>query len=306
MAESIVNKRTQPFGGGVKPSSNATLHERIRTFFESLKWMRHTALVAVSFASLVKNKMLNIVDFIKSLFIKCFSMTYLTKAVAFTLAETLVVMGIIGVVAALTIPNLNQSTGDREKVAKVKKIYANLEDALGRATAVYGPFDVLFQTDTTDAAKANRFGERMTEFMKVSKNCKMEVNQGCLSSAKIKWINGTEEACYDADNTFYKFITADGISVAFNSNGFALVDIDGPTKGPAQFGKDTFLFLLEDNNFVPFRRDFSLCLTDLSLAFVYCAFGWVIDYCNMDYLKLSEDIKCPNGTTPTEKNPRCN
>lgn len=40
---------------------------------------------------------------------------------AFTLAETLIVMGIIGVVAALTIPNLNSSTADKEKVAKLKK-----------------------------------------------------------------------------------------------------------------------------------------------------------------------------------------
>ena len=45
---------------------------------------------------------------------------------AFTLAETLIVMGIIGVVAALTLPNLNSSTGDKEKVVKVKKIYQNL------------------------------------------------------------------------------------------------------------------------------------------------------------------------------------
>lgn len=63
----------------------------------------------------------------------------LKKALAFTLAETLIVMGIIGVVAALTIPNLNSSTANKEKVAKVKKIYANLEDAVGRAQAVYGP-----------------------------------------------------------------------------------------------------------------------------------------------------------------------
>lgn len=58
---------------------------------------------------------------------------------AFTLAETLIVMGIIGVVAALTIPNLNSSTADKEKVAKLKKVYSNLEDAVGRAEAVYGP-----------------------------------------------------------------------------------------------------------------------------------------------------------------------
>ena len=50
---------------------------------------------------------------------------YLTfrKAFAFTLAETLIVMGIIGVVAALTIPNLSSSTANKENVARVQKAY---------------------------------------------------------------------------------------------------------------------------------------------------------------------------------------
>lgn len=37
----------------------------------------------------------------------------------------------------------------------------------------------------------------------------------------------------------------------------------------------------------------------------YTAAAWVIDYDNMDYLKLDSSKKCPNGTTPTEQNPRC-
>ena len=69
---------------------------------------------------------------------------------AFTLAETLIVMGIIGVVAALTLPNLNSSTGDKEKVAKVKKIYQNLNDAFGRAQAVYGPYNEWFVNDAKE------------------------------------------------------------------------------------------------------------------------------------------------------------
>ena len=63
-------------------------------------------------------------------------MKKITKLLAFTLAETLIVMGIIGVVAALTIPNLNSSTADKEKVAKLKKVYSNLNDAIGRSEAV--------------------------------------------------------------------------------------------------------------------------------------------------------------------------
>ena len=70
---------------------------------------------------------------------------------AFTLAETLIVMGVIGVVAALTLPNLNNSTGDKEKVAKVKKIYAELNDAFGRAEVAYGPINQWFVNDTTES-----------------------------------------------------------------------------------------------------------------------------------------------------------
>ena len=35
------------------------------------------------------------------------------------------------------------------------------------------------------------------------------------------------------------------------------------------------------------------------------ASAWVINYDNMDYLKLDSSGKCPNGKTPTEQNPRC-
>ncbi|MBR1942811.1 hypothetical protein IJ843_03645 [bacterium] len=42
----------------------------------------------------------------------------------------LIVIDIIGVVAALTLPNLNSSAGDKEKVVKVKKIYQNFVQKL--------------------------------------------------------------------------------------------------------------------------------------------------------------------------------
>ena len=65
----------------------------------------------------------------------------------------MVVIGIIGVVAALTLPNLNSSTGDKEKVVKLQKIYSNLQDAFGRAEIVYGPYDEWFVNDGDDEDK---------------------------------------------------------------------------------------------------------------------------------------------------------
>ena len=79
------------------------------------------------------------------------------KHLAFTLAETLIVMGVIGVVAALTLPNLNQSTGNKEKAVKLQKLYSNLNDALGRAQVVYGPID----TWSKDGNMTERFMNRL-------------------------------------------------------------------------------------------------------------------------------------------------
>ena len=52
-------------------------------------------------------------------------------SLAFTLAETLITIGMIGIIATLTLPTLMSGTNDKEIVAKVKKTYANLNEALG-------------------------------------------------------------------------------------------------------------------------------------------------------------------------------
>ena len=304
MAESIVNKVTQPFGGGVNPSSNATLHERTKRFFESVKILCHAELVSASPIGLVKNKIEHRKT-ILSAFIERFRMTKTSsfaKALAFTLAETLVVMGIIGVVAALTIPNLNQSTGDREKVAKVKKIYSNLEDALGRAQAVYGPLDEWFQNDGDDnEAKTKRFAERMIEFMKVSKNCGQE-ESGCFASTNVTYSDGSDsgESYDDHPDGSYNVVLADGTSVLFLIGGYysnrIRVDIDGPNKGKNFQGIDLFDFGLgfDDYDYVQKNTiypSYPTNGTDSGEAFIkdYTT-AWVIQNGNLDYLKCPDEL----------------
>ena len=243
---------------------------------------------------------------------------YLTfrKALAFTLAETLIVMGIIGVVAALTIPNLNKSTGDREKVAKLKKIYSNLEDAFGRATAIYGPIDEWFSNLPAGMDTTTRVGDRLTEFMKVSKNCGREKNKGCLNTTQKNMFDGG--VTNPDNNTSYKFVLADGATVAITPLGIMYVDIDGANKGATQLGKDVFIFVyyFEDNGiidalYVPRADNMAQYIGFLTPKSgqkeenAGFATGWIIDYGNMDYLKLTSGGKCPNGTVPTDANPSC-
>ena len=236
---------------------------------------------------------------------------------AFTLAETLIVMGIIGVVAALTLPNLNSSTGDKEKVVKVKKVYQNLTDAVGRAQAVYGPIDEWksasgeFGGTITDTFVA---GERISEFMKLSKNCSNTTNQNCFDlNKKIKFADNTESGLAIANTArFYKFITSDGTSIAIADNkkekGLTFyVDIDGPNKGQFRLGSDVFTFLVHPPYFeiTPERMSFSGMLSEIKVYGFYSS-AWIIDYGNMDYLKFTDkNGTCPNGTTVTESNPTC-
>ena len=251
----------------------------------------------------------------------------LVKAIAFTLAETLVVMGIIGVVAALTIPNLNQSTGDREKVAKLKKVYANLEDAFGRATAVYGPIEEWFINHPEDLTTHQRLADRMTEFMKISKNC--GTGSGCFADGAYPELDGDDG---DDPNTWGnepKVLLADGTALDFyissmscsinigatsdspaaKTCGTIYVDIDGP-KGPNTMNKDYFKFSVTSTGIYPQGGKNTSSGKDndtlKGVCFVdgYICTGWVIETGNMDYLKANEGV-CPNGTELSWENTSC-
>ncbi|RAI12109.1 MAG: hypothetical protein DKM24_03615 [Candidatus Melainabacteria bacterium] len=239
------------------------------------------------------------------------------KALAFTLAETLIVMGIIGVVAALTIPNLNASTADKEKVAKLKKIYSNLEDAIGRAQAVYGPTSDWSLMTLGGNEASTRAAERIGDFLKVSKTCGLTANSACLPT-NVKYLNGTAfaggtsvsyELASGNESYVYKYILADGTGIGIQAacgHVFFTVDIDGPSKGAQTIGKDLFGFNVDLLNSNTDRRD--ILLTDATTnglmnssnltANFKSGLGlttWVIQNDNMDYLKAT-DGKCKSNT----------
>ena len=220
------------------------------------------------------------------------------KKRAFTLAETLIVMGIIGVVAALTLPNLNSSTGEKEKVAKVKKIYSDLNDAFGRAQAVYGPFDEWFVNDGSDYDKMNkRAFDRITEFLKSSKVC--DTSTQCAIPI-IDQLGSSVESNRAV-------ILADGATVVFSIERYfepeVDIDIDGPSKGPNRPGKDSFVFFISQNdgiyidNYV--MSDSKHYVRESLPDYINPrdAAAWIINFDNMDYLKTSDGTTCPDGKT---------
>ena len=218
-------------------------------------------------------------------------------------------MGIIGVVAALTLPNLNSSTGDKEKVAKVKKIYSNMSDAVGRAQVVYGPVDE-WCVNYSGNCSARSF-DRISEFLKTSKKC------DTVTSCSIELDENGSGA-----SSNYAVVLADGSVIILEwvwlHNGVYWLnftfDIDGVRKGPNKGGYDVFSFGADKNgvftyNFDGDNFDFSLGQDVLSDNSLYVkkryntyfnpsnAMWWIINFDNMDYLKTSDGTTCPDGKT---------
>ena len=57
----------------------------------------------------------------------------------FTLAEVLITLGIIGVVAAMTIPSLLQNHRKKVVETKLKKFYSTINEAVKLAEVEFGP-----------------------------------------------------------------------------------------------------------------------------------------------------------------------
>ena len=231
---------------------------------------------------------------------------------AFTLAETLIVMGIIGVVAALTLPNLNSSTGEKEKVAKLQKIYSNLQDAFGRAESVYGPVDEWFLNESDETKRNKKLSERFGDFLKISKSCDNSKLSDCIVS-DFEFGNWAKS---------YANILADGTSLAFtNTNqnpkdesifeatanapekqtmSYIFVDIDGKNKGKNEGGRDIFGFLITTQGIVPLGSMNYIdtdggCISYLKNVDVYCT-AWIIENDNMDYLKCADKLSWTDMT----------
>ena len=225
------------------------------------------------------------------------------KYFAFTLAETLIVMGIIGVIAALTIPSLTNQTSDKQKVAKVKKVYSVLCDAMGRAIGTYGEFENWFDANTSNSDATKILCSRLLSSMK---------------TVKSKNEDGVCEIVL-ADNT----TIAPSVYFDENINDVVIGMYLDPKKiangNEPILGKDWFQFNIDSKGDVyPYLGDTksqdliktedafkNTCLKKTNSGDYICASFWIINYGNMDYLKLDDNGKCPDGKQLSMKVTQC-
>ena len=194
------------------------------------------------------------------------------KKFGFTLAEVLITLGIVGVVAALTAPALVQNAGSAQIGPKLAKAVNTLEVATEACLQAEGASKVTAVTSgTTPADFGTSFGDKLSNYMKISK-----VDSSSLSG---KWessvIKGYKGGAYNSESGPFsdsswgagplnkaavKYMSKDGILYSFyhrsgllqhSTNSIATpskqvigtvaIDINGLTK-PNTAGKDIFMF----------------------------------------------------------------
>ena len=220
---------------------------------------------------------------------------------AFTLAEVLITLGIIGVVAAITLPSLVQSYREKVTVTRLKKVYSTLNNALILSRNKYGDVSTWGITSgDIDNKGSELISNRLKEFMVSAKDCNSE--GGCFGENTYKTLGSANERFSGKANNFSTFVLSDGVSVGIWGTGGTgpnygpiIVDINGKKK-PNTTGKDAFWFALKENSIAPYgmqdeasNDNFENCLNPVNAYYTSrgCT-AWVLFNENMDYLHCKD------------------
>lgn len=187
----------------------------------------------------------------------------LEKNCGFTLAEVLITLGIIGVVAALTIPTLMTAHKKHVTAAKLKRAVSSINQAIKLSESENGEVENWDRT-----LPQNEFIDKyFRPYMKITQVCNPVTDCGYKSDAPWTYMNGTTNGSYSHPNFGDRtpFLTMDGFMYTYsifpndsdlimsNNNRIIIVDINGSEK-PNQFGKDVFFLyrIEEEDSIIPY------------------------------------------------------
>ena len=187
---------------------------------------------------------------------------------AFTLAEVLITLGIIGVVAAMTLPALIQKNNAKALEVAFKKSYSNLYSAFNQVIADGYPVYVSNYTESRPDGDVNfnpEFAQQVYSKYKQLKLISSKEKNEYLNNAKNFTRTKTMRApqCSQYMQGGGAFITPDGstLSIVQNCGGlWFTVDTNGIKKGPNALGHDIFIFVSVKNTqkLIPAYRESEL------------------------------------------------
>ncbi len=177
-------------------------------------------------------------------------MRFKNKNFAFTLAEVLITLGIIGVVAVLTLPVVKSKIENYVLRNQFLKFYASFSSTIKNMEYENGGIFKCYYYPGGEYSECNDFWNKFFEHYKVIKICNYNTDKSCAPVYKSKsqiiadggaWLN---PSCSDMAHFNYSaHVLADGtivyISGYVHSRYQFVVDINGH-KGPNKWGYDVF------------------------------------------------------------------
>lgn len=175
----------------------------------------------------------------------------------FTLAEVLITLGVIGVIAAMTIPTIRAKITERRTVTQLRATQSILAQALRSLEEKYGTAEGWGLTDY-DEAGAIKIADNLKTVMKIALDCGVDDNNGhCAPNETYKFLNGRNNVNFATDRRMYKIVLLNGTSLyirsAFDGSGSVAVfyvDTNGKAK-PNTWGRDLFQFILREDGLTP-------------------------------------------------------
>ena len=169
---------------------------------------------------------------------------------AFTLAEVLITLTIIGVIAALTIPNLMQSYKKHEVEVKVKEAYSILSNITTMRQHEYGPLDDIFPPNTWAGYQGAIQGYFTDTYIKPYLKVTKDYYNPYGKNYNYKAMNLKLSDGYMSTSSFRYLLLDNGMLLGISHNPqyqnytraiIYVIDING-IKGKNQFGNDVFFF----------------------------------------------------------------
>lgn len=179
------------------------------------------------------------------------------KKFAFTLAEVLITLGVIGIVAAITLPALINNSRNKQLEAGLKRSYSIIAQALDQYQAENG------ERITIENQGTHTLKPILMKYLKTVQDCGWgtDVNKACIpdknrlpeedrAKAKAyKTYNGKAEI----NMTLFddgQFVLNDGSLILIENDWnvkllFISVDVNGYNKNPNRLGHDLFMFQID-------------------------------------------------------------
>ena len=173
---------------------------------------------------------------------------------AFTLSEVLITLGVIGIVAAMTLPTVINRVNEQQCKVAYKKAYSTIQQAFLRAFENGELVDMTPRLADNGVSYTPAVGENfktLSKYIKTSKTCfdgnadecwECENGQaGYLGNGGPNWLGCRKSS--------YAFIDTSGVAwyLYYNSESPIIVDVNG-FKNPNKLGKDRFVMRFGANN----------------------------------------------------------